>query len=176
MNSDLKISLAAGLIIFVLFLFLGSCSVADYPPIVDVEDTREVATDIPTSAPSATFADTPTIAPSETAVCPPRYLEGLTVGYIPALDLGGKQSTITVDIRCGLLTIYGYHWFIDGVLADDGLSLASCTLYADRQYPCDVYFRNSDNLNVAASYTNKAGKDFTICVAADYQNYGEGCE
>jgi len=179
MDSDLKVSLGIGLLVAVLMFWLGSCAAPpDYPEIVDVEDTATLGSIATIVSSTPTFAPTETLSPTstDTPSCPPRHLEGLTVGYIPALDLGGKQSAVSVELQCGLLAIWGDGWSISGVVSDDGLSLASCTLYADRQYTCDLRFRNVDNLNVAASYTNKAGKDYTICLASDYTSFNEECE
>ena len=190
-------AVAMGLVVAAVMLLLGGCAA---PPVI-VEVTREVVVTSTYDAVDNMYAtvaaldceywaiqgengtecvtatpvpsNTPTITP--TAACPPRVFDSLTVGYIPGLDLGGKQSPVVVDYGCYALSITGEGWAINGILAEDGFSLASCMFSADKDYACHLYFRNLETMNVDVGYTDKVGRDYPICLAADRLDFRGEC-
>lgn len=125
-----------------------------------------------TAAPASSQTETA----EPTADCPPAYFARLAVGYIPALDLGDKKTPVAATIGCAILNIHGGGWRLTGQLSSDGMKLVSCVLVADREYPCVMFIRNLESMNVVASYDNKAGRNFDLCVAVSNQDYNVECE
>lgn len=162
-------------IIAALMWFLYGCG-------SPVEQPETFATQTPhiiTAAPQivvVTATELPTEAVEPTADCPPAYFAKLAVGYIPALDLGDKKTPVAATIGCAILNIHGGGWRLTGQVSSDGLSLVSCVLVADREYPCQMFIRNLESMNVVASYENKNGKNYPLCVAVSNQDYNVECE
>jgi hypothetical protein len=118
------------------------------------------ATPLQTVVPTLQIATT-----TPTPDCP--VYPPITVGYIPDLDLGGKQSVVSVIQNCSFLSIVGGGWSMD--ISPDG-----CTFYADKGYPCD--FSVNENGNIRAYYHNKVGRDFLICLAVDSKSFNVDCQ
>lgn len=165
--------------------FLGACSpqvvTDDSPVVADEVPQVEVPTQTPyviTATPEpAVVPVVPTDAVEPAPDCPAEYMMGLTVGHVPGLDVGEKKSPVVVSYGCLAFSIdFNGEAHLSGILAEDGLSLESCTFFADHTYPCKLEVRNLEPLKVRATYDNKNGETFLICVARNNQAHIDGCD
>lgn len=179
-----KYVVGVGILILGLW-FLTGCAPS---PVANMTEDTEVVVP-PTSEPvvivvTATPEPTrppgppvPIVTYEPTPDCPPEHLAAVTVGFVPVLDLGEKKSPVSVSFGCMLVNIYGEGWTVSGLLAEDGLSMTTCTLTADHTYPCTLEVRNLDiRMRVRATYDNKNGETFFICMATSNRYYSLGCE
>lgn len=156
----------------VLFLLYG-CGTPIEQPIAPTQTARVIvvtATELQTAVPTLQN----TVEPTDD--CPPEYLANITVGYVPGLDLGDKKAAVATSQGCALLVVMGNGWRLSGQVAPDGLSLVTCTLSTDRDYPCELVIRNLDSMNIVSYYENKVGKNHAICLAVSNKDYNVDCE
>lgn len=150
-------------ILLTAFLYACTAVATEVPTFADIPTSATQTPYVITATPYATLGSD-TATPSSTPDCP--VYPPITVGYIPDLDLGGKQSVVSVSQNCAFVTIAGEGWSVS-------LSPDSCIFYADKEYPCD--FTVNENGNIRAYYHNKVNRDFLICLAIDSKSFNKEC-